>query len=166
MIWLKNIYNNLIYGKIIYKSSSGKVIRKRKCLNETYNVAYTTKTIFDKNGNITSKIEREAYIGRGIIRSFVDKIIYSAEGAISILSKNYNINHDTKECTDYSNKFIDYSNAILRDNKNKNIIPQIRIWYRTSKIDKKSGKIESTYNGNPDIIYLTKPKIHNVNNNF
>ena len=154
---IKNIYSRLVYGKIVYKSANGTTIRKKTSIDSISSIINTKRTVFDKNGNIKNKIERQAYVGENTINSSIENALYYNNEAISRLNKNYRIDSSQKKLTDYTNQYIDYSNAILRDN-NKETLPHLKIWYKRTIIDKNSGKIESTYDGNYDVKYITHQK--------
>jgi len=70
----KNFYDYLNYGKIVYKSSSGSVIRKNikfsNCCAEKSQKTHVRKTVFNSKGKIEKIIDRALYADEHETKSF------------------------------------------------------------------------------------------------
>jgi len=141
----QNAYNYVKYGKVVYKSSEGEVIRKKlnykNVANKVEKNINTTKTFFNKEGKITNQLERNAYISDKNVSTTVIKDTFDTNTGLQTnlprRSKNYSVNKEGKRIVDYTKNKYDYAYRKLPDGRTEYTIyyPEVTV------IDKVNNKV-------------------------
>lgn len=123
---IQNTYNFFKYGKIVHKSPTGEVIRKkinyRMVTNDGKDTTlHTTKTFFNKDGKITSQLERNANFDELNISTSVIKDKFDTKTGLPVReprrSKQYSSNPDIQRIVDYTKCKYDYGFRELSNGK-------------------------------------------------
>ncbi|MCR5266097.1 MAG: hypothetical protein K6E29_05830 [Cyanobacteria bacterium RUI128] len=122
---IQNTYDYLKYGKKVYESASGTVIRRKttspKVLYNGHKEVCSTKTVLDKDRNVCKTIFRSTELGDETLKSFVATRLYEQEAGklkeTSFKTKEYIVKPDEKKLVDNSKPAYDFKITKLPDGK-------------------------------------------------
>lgn len=140
---LENARNYYKYGKVVHRSPSGTVIRKKLNYPGFFEPksghVNTTKTFFNKDGKITHQLERNAYIDENSISTNVIKDTFDVNTGLRTneprRSKQYSDNKQAKRIVDYTNLPYDYAFRKLPNGKTEYTIfyPEMTVIDKVNK---------------------------------
>lgn len=147
---IKNAYNYLKYGKVVYRDLKGNTIRKKVnhpgVFDSKTGHINTIKTVLDSNGKVQKQIERTVYKDENMVNTTVKPVLYDTEYGTrkpnfeQPRSKNYVLTKDEKRLYDYSKPEYDYAMVKLPNGKT-----QYTITYpETTIINKKDGTVKTS----------------------
>ena len=140
---IKSTYNYIKYGKVVHEGSNGNVIRKKlnypKFFDGHSGHVNTTKSFFNKDGKLTSQVERNSYITDKSLTTTVIKDSFDVNTGVQTnlprRSKNYSANKDGKRIVDYTKNEYDYAFRTLPNGKTEYTIfyPEVTVIDKLNK---------------------------------